>query len=332
MPQGITNPRGEAIRLTKKSLENLQVHFAEAIESIRQETLKNYKIDGKAFKPVHGKRSVNLCVSDTHFGEKHIEDDVLKYALITSRNRTDAAFVRAEEVYLLTPEVNEINVWLLGDNVDGDGTVYPGQKHNLDDVVGTQIVAFAESVYYNVFKLSNRYPKVKINIYGIAGNHGTSKSQMFVFHSVADSYDTTCYKMIESMINKDKALYKKLLNVDIKYSTTSKVLNAKVKGWTFVATHIMPNNLSSASAVRKAFSYIMSKKADIILTGHFHETAMLTVGKAKVIRIGTMVGHNDYAEELGIPENSPEQGIIVTSEAMPMESFYPVIFSEKQAA
>jgi predicted phosphodiesterase len=177
--------------------------------------------------------------------------------------------------------------------------------------------AFIKSVFF----LARKYPDKRIRIVGIPGNHGESRTHRTSLHPIKDNYDTQVYVVLHKLILLAQEEYKDLANVSIEYASTEYQYYFEVKGWTFMAIHEMNRNILAPTAKASVLGVGISDNVDVILTGHWHETIVATLGNIKVVRNGSTAPEDKYAKKLMIPKNFPEQTVLVVSPEESVELF-----------
>lgn len=286
------------------------------------------------------KKSIIMTLFDAHFGELIVKED--PYAEGTDVDiETSYNFEIAEKnlnkIYDRTVEImnnygmerfDEFIIAIGGDNVDGDGTVYPHQSHEVDGLIFQQVVKFQFAVNEIIAKASSMMKKLDgiVRVIGIPGNHGRNKANPSN-HPVRQNYDYLTYLWIESFLIRDKQELNKLDNVFMSYSHISLTKGFQTKGWKYIMRHALPKNLLTPSAENKVNNLSKIYDADVLLTGHFHQTAMVRSGNTTVIRTGCLPGPNEYSDELSIHSDGAEQLAIVVSKNNAIESLTPLLIN-----
>ena len=326
----IENPLKAEIMATKGDLNNLRVYFGQALDHIQNRLHPEQIVQFKP-KTDPGKRAANIFLFDNHFGEKVLlrdGDKYNEYNFDIGDARMDDDFNQSVARMSLVglDNFDEINILIGGDNVDGDGTVYPGQGGNIVGDIAEQIDRYANAVLRNVKRLCILYnDTIPINIIGIAGNHGATKSNnSIVIHARANNYDILTYKHIRNYLLgcQDAGMHN---NVKMFFDHHFEHYKVDIKGWGFVMIHKTSKTMTTPSPKLKSLSTLLNYNAHALVSGHFHETELASIGGYKLIRCGSMAGANEYSDSLGILRGPAEQLLIITSANEMIESFHPIV-------
>lgn len=273
------------------------------------------------------KFALHINLSDNHFGKLNGN-----YNLRTAIGAVRTVFSKAKDeahIYGLN-NFDEININLVGDHVDGDGSVYPGQAYNLECSPLEQIGEFTKIIYSELKSFSEIMPEeCAITVRATPGNHGKLKGR--VPAHPGSNWDLMLYMHIESMLNISH-LHNDMKNVTIEYSNSLSGYQYISKGWNVLLRHITVKNLSTTAGQQKLMNLMHNRKLrdqekrdlDLILTGHFHQSALETVGKARIVRVGCSPGFDDYADELIIADTGAEQSIIIMDKYNLIRNYIPV--------
>jgi len=267
------------------------------------------------------KRALIINIFDVHFGKVFEKNGTIIFDIEKARTLVDSLFDNAILTikFLGEQAFDEVVVVFGGDLLEGDGSIFSFQKAMIEESIVSQIMASVDCFLRNIIKLQRLFPHCKIRIYGVPGNHGQSRTQEKLFHPIKDNYDTQVYILLEKMIEFAKQNYNDIKNVDIQYATEKPDIVFNVKGWNFGAIHEMKRNLYTPTSKVSILGLALSDKVDVILTGHFHDTMVVTAGKARVIRNGSFLAQDQFARSLLIPEGYSEQTIIVVHKSNPVE-------------
>ena len=283
------------------------------------------------------KRAFVITFFDVHLGEKAFAENpyridaqpLLVYNIQEAVRRTFHVFNeginRMKSIGI--DKFDELIIAIGGDNVDGDGSVYPGQIHSLDADINTQKLVFSETMIKIVASAAKLMKKVNgvVNVVGVIGNHGRSKFNLNA-DQIKGNADWQIYEFMKSQLTVLKTETNKYNNVTLSYSSSSENKGFTSKGWNFLLTHIMPQKLQAPSAQKKAQGLHDIYDADVILTGHYHETAYFRAGKSTVIRVGCLPGPNEYSDTLGIYSPGGEQLCLVIHPEYKIEQIIPISF------
>jgi predicted phosphodiesterase len=271
---------------------------------------------------------------DNHFGKKTKLPDgrggyKISYDLNIAKKRMDACF---DEMFKLCDsvgkdEVNEVNVFIGGDNCEGDGYIYSTQLEELEEKIYGQMIAYTDRILVNIERIQRFFNKknLKINLYCVPGNHGENRFHGNAKNPIKDNYDTGTYMYLELILKglQQRGAY---TNVNISYPYETEALVCNVKGHDFYTTHILPENLMAYQANKKVNSWNLNFGGNIkvVLSGHYHTTCYVTQGKVAVIRVGCLDGPSNYSRNLGIIDGSPEQLTFLTTKTTPVLYFTPI--------
>jgi len=330
------NKREGSLKTKSAIGRNFRDIMIDGMQELYKEAMANTKTVYKNtnVSVANSKKSCIINIFDSHFGEtiKSANKDGIHsivYSFDIATKRMNAVFDEAIRIMNETKKTNydEVFVVLGGDHIDGDGTVYPHQVHEIEEGFLSQLVQFQRAMITNIHKLSEFMGKDgKLIIVGVPGNHGMNKRNS-TFHPILDNYDTGIYMHLWAYIEQIKSMYNKLQNVELYFPTNVEYVNFMVKGWKIQARHKLPKNFNTPSVKVLVHGWREMHEIDMLLTGHFHDSALATIGKTKVVRVGCLPGGNDFAEHLGLFGES-EQTIIITSKDKLIEQYIPVNLSK----
>jgi hypothetical protein len=144
-----------------------------------------------------------LLFSDAQIGEEIKLEDTNgfgEYNINIFKKRmsylTDSIREIAEKQY---NKIDTLNIFMLGDNVDGLG-IYRGQEHHLDVLVVDQVLIGAEEMAKSLIECLDTFDKIKV--WGIVGNHGRvgRKGE----NPTTVNWDYVLYKIMEKMLDNYK--------------------------------------------------------------------------------------------------------------------------------
>lgn len=200
--------------------------------------------------------------------------------------------------------IKVLNIFMLGDNVDGLG-IYRGQEFHLDILVVDQLIIGAHSLCEQLIHLLLTYDKIKI--WGIVGNHGRvgKKGE----YPTTVNWDYALYKMLEMLLEN----YKDRIEWVIPKSNWT-IANVKdhnflllhgdtIKGWNglpYYGIDRADSRLTKMLAAHgKSFRYLC--------LGHHHNPADIDSPNGEKILNGTMVGGSDFSINLLHTSSRPSQ-------------------------
>jgi len=330
---GVKQLLSEEESATRKRIKQARLALLDAAQLIFQGTEKDRGY------PKHmdtEQMSMLLNLSDSHFG-KEIHDmntnsPVVKFNIPEATRKQADFFSYAFHEYEMNKDtIDEININLIGDHIEGDGSIFPAQVFEIIDSATGQVVSFVESFYSNLINLAKIAP-IPINIYAIPGNHGEMRRGYI--KNPSDNWDTLIFKFIDYMLRRDKA-NGNLKNVSITYPhpdmKDKKHIRYKTKGWIVHLEHIMPPNLTTPSGQHKIQNVVLNydEKADIILTGHYHSESLATIGRTTVVRVSSLGGFDQFANDIKASFSEAGQSIIMVSPSQKVKYYMPICLEKR---
>lgn len=288
----------------KRLLQKLMRERArtELIIDTFKECIKAFpQIDITSPEPIDIKKDVEeavLLFSDAQIGERVTKEETNglgEYNIDIFRSRmrflTDEVR-RISKIQQMANRIEHLNIFMLGDNVDGIN-VYRGQVHHLDSLIVDQFLIGAHEIAASLIKLLDTFKKIRV--WGIVGNHGR----------IGRKGENPSY------INWDFLLYKVLSFLLKNYNDRIK-WNIPLSNWT-VATVNQQNFLLLHGDTIRAWNglpYYGIDRADSRLTtmlaahektyrymclGHHHNPADIDSPGGEKILNGTMVGGSNFS-------------------------------------
>lgn len=255
-----------------------------------------------------GETELVACLSDLHAGltadnfNNIYDEDVLHGRLEQYAN--EIADIQERH------HARRLVIALLGDQISGSIHASLIARNSENTVV--QVKRACREIASFVESLTAYFPK--ITIYSVSGNHsrvnakkddnlpGDNLDSMIPFYLSAVFMNSTRVE-----VDSD-APYGEYVNT---FSSCE---------WQFVMFH---GDLDTPEKATQNATQIIGYVPDVILTGHRHNSAMLTSGRTRVIQSGCLCGTDDYAmnKRLFAP---PEQTVLVVSQRRPVECLYNV--------
>ena len=234
-----------------------------------------------------------LLFSDAQIGE-HITleetNGLGEYNIHIFKKRMDSLVKQIREftyIHQLAHNIDTLNIFMLGDNVDGIG-IYPGQVHYLDALVIDQMLIGSEKIAESLLKLLGTFKKIKIT--GIVGNHGRigrkGENPSYV------NFDYLLYKMLERLLIN----YKDRIEWHIPKSNWTLTHIGKVgflllHGDTVKAWNGIPYyGIDRADARLTKMLSAHGKTYQYLCMGHHHNPGDVDSANGEKILNGTMVG------------------------------------------
>lgn len=173
--------------------------FEETIKAFEWKDIQPPKPVGKRKAP---KEEALLLFSDAQIGEHITREDTNgfgEYNVEIFKERMDKLVNKMRElteVHKGYSNIETLNIFMLGDNVDGIG-IYRGQEHHLDALVVEQLLIGSEKIAEAIIQLLGTFQNIKIT--GIIGNHGRMGRKGENPSHV--NFDFLLYKMLERMLS-----------------------------------------------------------------------------------------------------------------------------------
>jgi hypothetical protein len=239
------------------------------------------------------KEEALLLFSDAQIGEFITLEDTNglgEYNIDIFKQRMDLLVQKVREyteIQKLASNIETLNIFMLGDNVDGIG-IYPGQVHHLDALVIDQILIGAEKIAESLLKLLGTFKKIKIK--AIVGNHGRigrkGENPSYV------NFDYLLYKMLEQLLIN----YKNQIEWAIPKSnwTLASIGNVNflllhgdtIKAWNGIPYY----GIDRADARLTKMLSAHGKTYQYLCMGHHHNPGDVDSANGEKILNGTMVG------------------------------------------
>jgi UDP-2,3-diacylglucosamine pyrophosphatase LpxH len=264
------------------------------------------------------KNTVSLVISDCHFGRYYNDStDRFTYNVDIAQERFKimgnkfVAHIRDND-----KDIDEVVIMLLGDIVDGHN-IYKTQKEEQDKSPLLQIHYAVESIWGLIQYVYQTFPDKTLRIVAVLGNHGRIATQTIT------NWDNIAYQELElatKIFNKSNTTRPISFIVrfeDIDYITT------QIKGHTFVLRHVAPVHADSPANRDKFKGWKDFHKADALVFGHYHHAGYFTCNGFHIIRNGSLIGGDPFAEQLGLYDE-PTQVIITTNEDSAVASIHLV--------
>lgn len=229
----------------------------------------------------------HITLEDTNgFGEYNIEIFKERMEKLTNRIR------QITEMHKNFSYIDTLNIFMLGDNVDGIG-IYRGQEHHLDALVVDQLLIGSEKIAESLIELLGTFEKIKIT--GIVGNHGRiGKKGENPTHV---NFDYLLYKMLE----------RELVNYSDRIEWTIPKSNwymQNILGYGFLLLHgdtikawngIPYYGIDRADARLTKMLTAKGKTYQYLCLGHHHNPGDVDSSNGEKILNGTMVGGSTFS-------------------------------------
>jgi predicted MPP superfamily phosphohydrolase len=272
----------------------------------------------------------NLIISDMHVGklnkvyypplQREIEtynDDIRKRMM----QRYLDSIIEIRSLQKDCYNFEKINLFLLGDLIEGDGYVFEGQEFKITKIAGEQIWDAVRDFAYLINELCKLYPKVEA--FCLVGNHSMATSNRKADLPVENYLEYHIYKTLELMF-KD--------NPKVKITVpTSRYYSTKVYNHLFFMTHgDETGGGAKTTRIKKAkdvYINLPEEKYDVYMMGHFHSLEKEPIGdKGVLLTNGAWIPFDDYARKLYGMYTEPKQWFFGTNKHRPMTWAYELDF------
>lgn len=274
----------------------------------------------------------NLIISDMHIGklnkvyypplQKEIEtynDDIRKKML----QRYLDSLVEIVSMQCHTYYWEKLNIYLLGDLIEGDGYVFEGQEFKITKIAGEQIWDAVRDFAYLINELNKLFPKIEV--FCIVGNHSMATSNRKADLPVENYLEYHIYKTLELMFKTSK-------NNNIKITVpTSRYYSTQVYNHLFFMQHgDETGGGAKTTRIKKAkdvYINLPEEKYDLYMMGHFHSLEKDPIGdKGTLLTNGAWIPFDDYARKLYGIYTEPKQWFFSTNKVRPMTLTFELDF------
>jgi len=273
-------------------------------------------------KPIMGPvddRSVEeavLVLSDIHFGKR---TETFNYHVMGERfTKLNYSVHRIVNLLRRGYKINKLNIFLIGDVVDGD-MIYPGQAHGIEMPVIDQIYQLGIPMLRD-FLLTMMKLFKKVEVHCIYGNHGRVNK----YASRKTNFDYVLYKHLEAHFRNYKQIK---FNV---YDDWKAVV--PVQGHNFLLTH--GDAVSGGStglplvgliAALMRWATTIPEKFRYLVVGHFHTANIIHWTKdLTLITNGTFTSSDDFAMRVLKIESNPAQQFFGVNKKRGMTWIYTI--------
>lgn len=282
--------------------------FADLLDIIENEAQRvpAYELDRVIVPVASGTpESMNVVISDSHVG-KLVQTDVVgdnwSYGVLAfadRANRLEDRILRLAELQMHNAPIDELNLWFLGDLIDGTD-MRRGHPHRVDVQSAARQTMIASQILGGLIgRVAAAFPKV--NAFFQYGNHG--RIGEFGVNLPMDNWDYLVSLFIQEGL-------RDLRNVKV-IAPTTKYGVYDLKGLRVYAAH--GDMIRGAGGRTTLENHVRNQIAlhrqtfDLALMGHFHTSQFLTSGPTKVFMNGAWDGGDDFeVNQLG-KSNDPAQ-------------------------
>jgi len=164
-----------------------------------------------------------------------------------------------------------------------------------------------------VGKLRDEFPLIRVVT--TRGNHGRTGKDV----SPEANWDNMLFQQLELLIDLEDDPDLIIKNRYGDYNTF------QVKGWRGMVRHKAPVQADTSAAQAKFAGWQGIHQWDIFMYGHFHHWGVMTWNSKPIIRNGSLMGGDDYAETLAAYDDPTQVVFTVNKKHLPA-AIYPVKF------
>ena len=266
----------------------------------------------------------NLIISDMHIGklnkvyyppmQKEIEtynDEIRKKML----QRYLDSIVEIISMQKHSYYIEKLNIFLLGDLIEGDGYVFEGQEFKITKIAGNQIWDAVRDFVFLINELCKLFPKIEV--FCLVGNHSMATNNRKADLPVENYLEYHIYKTLELM-------FKTAKNEKVTITVpTSRYYSTQVYNHMFFMTHgDETGGGAKTTRIRKAkdtYINLPDEKYDVYMMGHFHSLEKEPIGdKGVLLTNGGWIPFDDYARKLYGIYTEPKQYFFSTNRVRPI--------------
>ena len=209
--------------------------------------------------------------SDYHFGGKvdpRVTAGIGGYDKIIARERLARwrnKVLRFVQMHQLVVEVPVLHLFALGDDMEGNGHMFPTQALQMEESIMFQYLGFVEDMTEVMLSLLERFER--INVYKVFGNHGRTQGRW------KDNFDPDNFELMAWHAIKDRcmAAAPDRFTFDIEMSF---ILLTDILGYLFVARHGDGTSLNSTYTglqdTKLRMNSVFGQIINYLLVAHHH--------------------------------------------------------------
>ena len=274
-----------------------------------------------------------LHITDVHFG-KRTADYNIAVAEERMRKLTNTA-IELVNIRRGFAKIDELRIYLGGDFGEGEGEIFPGQQHEIDqDIVGQVVKEGPRILCEQFLAMLGQFRTIKV--LGVPGNHGKTGKQA----AKRNNYDNWFYQGLRQTVeialsDKDRRRITWDLPWDRQHDEWY-AYDRLFDRWGCLLVH--------GDQVRGMLGfpwYGFGKKVagwiDVVphpwqylFSGHFHTHASFTINRRTVLAGGTPESSNAYAAESLAAGGDPVQRLAFFNEAHGLIVDAPIYLSERE--
>jgi hypothetical protein len=259
--------------------------------------------------------SLGALVSDVHMGRR-LDDEAgnMIYNMNIARKRLIKYANEIVAAIKYNKAIKELVLCVIGDIADGLD-IFPNQNEFLESAPFYQTKASVEVLWEMILIIKNYFPDLPIRIVTTRGNHGRIKS------SQVTNWDAIVYQMLEILVDQS---HKDIpSNIRVYNSFKRPYQNIEIQGWKYHLRHVAPVQADTNAKKGQFASWYGIHHWDAFCYAHFHHYGIMSWNGKPILRNGSVIGADDYSEELACYDN-PNQLIFGVTEKSTACFFEPI--------
>ena len=217
--------------------------------------------------------------------------------------------------------IKDVIIISTGDILDGMG-IYASQETQSELSPPFQVMLGVETIQSFILALLER--KLNVSFYGCKGNHGEIRGERGKAKDPNANWDLQLYLILDFWAKQ----VLKNENVKIFYSELN-YLNFEVQGWKYHIRHIAPQQSETSAGKAKFLGWAREHNCDVLVYGHYHHYGITDRSGVTVIKGGSIVGADEFAEQLA-EESEPIQLIWGVSSHRPTTFIYAIDLGKRK--
>jgi len=274
----------------------------------------------------------NLVISDTHFGKKNkiyyppLQKEIETYNDEIRKRMMQRYLDSVAEIVAMQQHCyywEKLNLFLLGDLIEGDGYVFAGQEFSITKVAGSQLWDAVRDFIFMINELSKLFPYIEV--VGLVGNHSMNTSNRKTDMPVENYLEYHVYRAIQLWFVATKNKRVKII------IPTSRDYSVKVYNHLFCMTHGDDfGGGANATRIRKAkdiYINLPEEKFDVFIHAHFHSLEKSNIGdRGILLSNGAWIPFDSFAKKLFGMYTEPKQWFFSTNEKRSMTLTFELDF------
>lgn len=283
-------------------------------------------------RPAKTSEEALLHLTDIHFGK-----ETTTYNSAVAAERVVAACEATAEIVSLRrtfAEIKTLRLALGGDMVEGEGAIFPGQAHEIDQDLINQMIKFGPTHIANaILYLLQVFDSIAVD--AVPGNHGRQGK----FAAKRNNADSIFYEVVRLIVSvaDPKSAARITWNLPLDRPAGEEwFANFKICGrWGGLLVH--------ADQVRGQLGfpwYGYGKKVagwasclptfDYLFGGHFHTHASFDLHDRQVMSTGSTESDNAYAKENMAAAGSPKQRLCFFNRKWGLLADHPIHLTQRE--